>query len=99
MCFSPAKKNSKENSFCRETSSLRQSYENSQDVTFVNKTPLIGKVNNSKLGIINNERFTVKKVDIYSEELTLENVREVVKKDEDGSVKQDKDGNVEMEKK
>ena len=73
--------------------------ENSQDVTLVNKTPLIGKVNNSKLGIINNERFTVKKVDIYSKELTLENVREVVKKDEDGNVKKDKDGNVEMEKK
>ncbi len=29
--------------------------ENSEDVKLVNKTPLIGKVNNSKLGIINNE--------------------------------------------
>ncbi len=34
--------------------------ENSQDVTLVNKTPLIGKVNNSKLGIINNERYIIK---------------------------------------
>jgi len=49
--------------------------ENSQDVTLVNKTPLIGKVNNSKLGIINNERYIIKKVDIQSKELTIKNDR------------------------
>jgi ATP-dependent exoDNAse (exonuclease V) alpha subunit len=47
--------------------------ENSQDVTLVNKTPLIGKVNNSKLGIINNERYIIKKVDIQTKELTIKN--------------------------
>ena len=49
--------------------------ENSQDVTLVNKTPLIGKVNNSKLGIINNERYIIKKVDIQAKELTIKNDR------------------------
>jgi ATP-dependent exoDNAse (exonuclease V) alpha subunit len=48
---------------------------NSQAVTLVNKTPVIAKVNDSKLGIINNERYTIKKVDIYAEELTIENDR------------------------
>ena len=41
----------------------------------VNKTPLIGKVNNSKLGIINNERYIIKKVDIQTKELTITNDR------------------------
>jgi hypothetical protein len=41
----------------------------------VNKTPLIGKVNNSKLGIINNERYIIKKVDIQAKELTIKNDR------------------------
>jgi hypothetical protein len=49
--------------------------ENSQDVTLVNKTPLIGKVNNSNLGIINNERYIIKKVDIQVKELTIKNDR------------------------
>jgi ATP-dependent exoDNAse (exonuclease V) alpha subunit len=49
--------------------------ENSQNVTLVNKTPLIGKVNNSKLGIINNERYIIKKVDIQTKELTISNDR------------------------
>ena len=49
--------------------------ENSQNVTLVNKTPLIGKVNNSKLGIINNERYIIKKVDIQTKELTITNDR------------------------
>ena len=47
--------------------------ENSQDVTLINKTPIIGKVNNSKLGIINNERYIIKKVDIQTKELTIKN--------------------------
>ena len=38
--------------------------ENSQEVTLINKTPIIGKVNNSKLLIINNEIHIIKKVDI-----------------------------------
>jgi ATP-dependent exoDNAse (exonuclease V) alpha subunit len=49
--------------------------ENSQDVTLVNKTPLIGKVNNSKLGIINNERYTITKVDINARHITIKNDR------------------------
>ena len=49
--------------------------ENSQDVKLVNKTPLIGKVNNSKLGIINNERYAISKVDINSRHITIKNDR------------------------
>ena len=45
--------------------------ENSQNVTLINKTPIVGKVNNSKLGIINNERYIIKKVDIQAKELTI----------------------------
>jgi hypothetical protein len=47
--------------------------DNSQEVTLINKTPIIGKVNNSKLGIINNERYIIKKVDIQTKELTIKN--------------------------
>ena len=49
--------------------------ENSQDVTLVSKTPVIAKVNNSKLDIINNERYTVKKIDIDVRHLTIQNDR------------------------
>jgi DNA replication protein DnaC len=70
--------------------------DNSQDVTLISKTPLIAKVNNSGLKIINNERYTIKKVD--NKELTLENVREVVKRDKDGKVMKDKDGKDIMDK-
>jgi hypothetical protein len=35
---------------------------NSQDVILVRKTPLIAKVNNSKLKIINNERYIITKL-------------------------------------
>ena len=45
--------------------------ENSQEVTLINKTPIIGKVNNSKLLIINNEIHIIKKVDIQAKELTI----------------------------
>jgi hypothetical protein len=36
--------------------------DNSQDVILVNKTPLIAKVNNGNLKLINNERYIIKKV-------------------------------------
>jgi ATP-dependent exoDNAse (exonuclease V) alpha subunit len=49
--------------------------DNSQDVTLINKTPIIGKVNNSKLGIINNERYTITKVDINARHITIKNDR------------------------
>jgi len=49
--------------------------DNSQDVTLVSKTPVIAKVNNSKLSIINNERYTVKKVNNDTRELTIKNDR------------------------
>ena len=49
--------------------------DNSQDVTLVSKTPVIAKVNNSKLDIINNERYTVKKIDIDTRHLTIQNDR------------------------
>jgi ATP-dependent exoDNAse (exonuclease V) alpha subunit len=47
--------------------------DNSQDVTLISKTPLIAKVNNSGLKIINNERYTIKTVD--NKELTIVNDR------------------------
>ena len=34
----------------------------SQDVTLCPKMPIISKVNNSKLNIVNNECFTIKKI-------------------------------------
>ncbi len=49
--------------------------DNSQDVTLVSKTPVIAKVNNSKLAIINNERYTIKKVNNDTRELTIKNDR------------------------
>jgi ATP-dependent exoDNAse (exonuclease V) alpha subunit len=49
--------------------------DNSQDVTLINKTPIIGKVINSKLGIINTERYTITKVDINTRHITIKNDR------------------------
>ena len=45
--------------------------ENSQDVILVKKTPLIAKVNNSKLKLINNERYTITKIDVDNQEITV----------------------------
>ena len=49
--------------------------ENSQDVILVRKTPLIAKVNNSKLKIINNERYIITKIDVDENEITIQNDR------------------------
>ena len=49
--------------------------ENSQDVILVRKTPLIDKVNNSKLKLINNERYTITKIDVDNQEITVQNSR------------------------
>jgi ATP-dependent exoDNAse (exonuclease V) alpha subunit len=49
--------------------------DNSQDVTLVNKIPVTSKVNNSKLDIINNERYIIKKVDKDTREITMKNDR------------------------
>ena len=49
--------------------------ENSQDVILVRKTPLIAKVNNSKLKLINNERYTITKIDVDNQEITVQNNR------------------------
>jgi ATP-dependent exoDNAse (exonuclease V) alpha subunit len=49
--------------------------ENSQDVILVRKTPLIAKVNNSKLNLINNERYTITKIDVDNQEITVQNNR------------------------
>jgi hypothetical protein len=73
--------------------------DNSQDVILVNKTPLIVKVNNGNLKLINNERYIIKKVDKNTKEIVVENSREVPKKDKDGNEIKDKDGNIVMEKK
>jgi len=72
--------------------------DNSQDVTLVNKTPLIAKVNNGNLKLINNERYIIKKVDKNTKEIVVENSREVPKKDKDGNEIKDKDGNIVMDK-
>ena len=52
--------------------------DNSQDVTLVNKIPVIAKVNNSKLDIINNERYTITKIDINERHVTMKNDRNEV---------------------
>ena len=72
--------------------------DNSQDVILVNKTPLIAKVNNGNLKLINNERYIIKKVDKNSNEIVVENSREVPKKDKDGNEIKDEDGNIVMDK-
>jgi 5-methylcytosine-specific restriction enzyme A len=72
--------------------------DNSQDVILVNKTPLIAKVNNGNLKLINNERYIIKKVDKNTKEIVVENSREVPKKDKDGNEIKDKDGNIVMDK-
>jgi 5-methylcytosine-specific restriction endonuclease McrA len=72
--------------------------DNSQDVTLVNKTPLIAKVNNGNLKLINNERYIIKKVDKNTKEIVVENSREVPKKDKNGNEIKDKDGNIVMDK-
>jgi len=53
--------------------------DNSQDVILVNKTPLIAKVNNGNLKLINNERYIIKKVDKNSNEIIIKNDRNEIK--------------------
>jgi 5-methylcytosine-specific restriction enzyme A len=53
--------------------------DNSQDVTLVNKTPLIAKVNNGNLKLINNERYIIKKVDKNTKEIIIKNDRNEIK--------------------
>jgi hypothetical protein len=54
--------------------------DNSQDVILVNKTPLIAKVNNGNLKLINNERYIIKKVDNKAKETVVENSRSTKKR-------------------
>ena len=58
--------------------------ENSQEVKLVRKTPLIAKVNNSKLNIINNERYVISKINLAEKEITINNNRNevIINKDE-----------------
>jgi hypothetical protein len=70
--------------------------DNSQDVILLAKTPLIAKVNNKSLKLINNERYIIKKVLVPSRELIVENVRQVVKRDDEGVLLTDQDGNIIM---
>jgi 5-methylcytosine-specific restriction enzyme A len=72
--------------------------DNSQDVILVNKTPLIAKVNNGNLKLINNERYIIKKVDKNTKEIVVENSREVPKKDKNGNEIKNKKGNIVMDK-
>jgi ATP-dependent exoDNAse (exonuclease V) alpha subunit len=72
--------------------------DNSQDVILVNKTPLIAKVNNGNLKLINNERYIIKKVDKNTKEIVVENSREVPKKDKNGNEIKNKKGNIIMDK-
>ena len=53
--------------------------DNSQDVILVNKTPLIAKVNNGNLKLINNERYIIKKVDKNTKEIIIKNDRNEIK--------------------
>jgi 5-methylcytosine-specific restriction enzyme A len=53
--------------------------DNSQDVILVNKTPLIAKVNNGNLKLINNERYIIKKVDNKTKEIIIKNDRNEIK--------------------
>ena len=53
--------------------------DNSQDVTLVNKTPLIAKMNNGNLKLINNERYIIKKVDKNTKEIIIKNDRNEIK--------------------
>jgi 5-methylcytosine-specific restriction enzyme A len=53
--------------------------DNSQDVILVNKTPLIAKVNNGNLKLINNERYIIKKVDNKAKEIIIKNDRNEIK--------------------
>ena len=50
----------------------------------VRKTPLIAKVNNSKLKIINNERYIITKIDVDENEITIQNDRNeiIIQKDD-----------------
>jgi 5-methylcytosine-specific restriction enzyme A len=72
--------------------------DNSQDVILVNKTPLIAKLNNGNLKLINNERYIIKKVDKNTKEIVVENSREVPKKDKNGNEIKNKKGNIVMDK-
>jgi ATP-dependent exoDNAse (exonuclease V) alpha subunit len=70
--------------------------DNSQDVILLAKTPLIAKVNNKSLKLINNERYTIKKVAKNTRELIVENSRQVAKRDDEGVLLTDQDGNIIM---
>ena len=52
--------------------------ENSQEVKLVRKTPIIAKINNSKLKLINNERYIISKINIADKEITVKNDRNEV---------------------
>ena len=49
--------------------------DNSQDLILLNNTPIISKINNRKLNIINNERFIIKKVNVQDKTLFIKNDR------------------------
>jgi ATP-dependent exoDNAse (exonuclease V) alpha subunit len=55
-------------------------------------------MNNGNLKLINNERYIIKKVDKNTNEIVVENSREVPKKDKEGNEIKDKDGNIVMDK-
>jgi ATP-dependent exoDNAse (exonuclease V) alpha subunit len=52
--------------------------ENSQEVQLVRKTPLTAEVNNSKLKLINNERYIISKINLEKKEMTINNDRNEV---------------------
>ncbi len=45
--------------------------ENSPKKQLVRKTPLIAKVNHSKLKLINNERYIISKINLAEKEMTV----------------------------
>jgi hypothetical protein len=48
---------------------------NSQEVKLIRKTPIIAKVNNSKLKLINNDRYVITKINTKGNEITVTAVR------------------------
>ncbi len=45
--------------------------ENSQEVQLVRKTPFIAKVNDSKLKLINNERYIISKINLAKKKIVV----------------------------
>ena len=50
--------------------------ENSQDITLQTETPIIAKINNKDMGIVNNERFKITKIE--KDTITIQNTNKSI---------------------